>query len=88
MSDFEDETPKHRSKKNTRRWCKGKVGREHIPVWIKNNKYAMIKDAEWLDYVCQDCKKVLDSWFSISWMQTNKSEKPVVGSTEPLKKKE
>ena len=81
---FDDETPKHRSKKNTNRWCKGKVGREHIPVWIKNNKYEFVKDAEWLDYACQECKKVIDSWYS--WKQTNKSEKPTVGSTEPLKK--
>lgn len=27
----DDEVMPHKSKKNTRRWCKGKVGREHTP---------------------------------------------------------
>lgn len=33
----------HKKKKNTKRWCKGKVGREHVPEITKSNYgYGMI----------------------------------------------
>lgn len=48
----------HRSKKNTRRWCKGHVGREHTPVWRNYKSYG-----HWRMLVCTTCGKQLDHDF-------------------------
>lgn len=29
------EAPAHRSRKDTKRWCRGVVGREHVYVWFR-----------------------------------------------------
>lgn len=35
------DTPKHRARKNTRKWCKGKVGRPHTPeIRLEANIYS------------------------------------------------
>lgn len=31
--------PKHQAKKNTKRWCRGKVGVEHRFEWIHDTRY-------------------------------------------------
>lgn len=58
------EVPKgSRSKKNTKKWCKGKVGVEHTPV----GKWG----AGWHNYMCilacTRCGKHLDYWYSRSF---------------------
>lgn len=37
------EVPRHRSRKNTRRWCRGRTGVEHV-LEVRLNKYA---EAPW-----------------------------------------
>lgn len=83
MDDQDNEIPKHRSKKNTKRWCKGKVGKEHQPVWVGRQDRLSI----WLKYTCQECGKILDHWWS--WgREKDGLEPPAIGSSEPKKKKE
>lgn len=50
---------KHKSKKNTARWCKGKVGREHDPKASWSKYY-------WVN-ACTNCGKQLDYYFT-SWL--------------------
>lgn len=40
------ETPKHRSKKNTRRWCRGKNGVEHVTEVRLNNMSRFLWDRD------------------------------------------
>ena len=55
------ESPPHRSKKNTKRWCKGKVGREHVPgEWGTRRGMHY-----WWEKPCQNCGKILD--YHIHW---------------------
>jgi hypothetical protein len=65
----------HKSRKNTRRWCKGKVGREHSPVvqhqkerngwrkaWTCGPRKWGISAGRWgcwHEEVCTTCGKVL-----------------------------
>ena len=42
------EVAPHRSKKDTRRWCRGKVGREH--VWETRHDHSM-----WLAFCIDRC---------------------------------
>lgn len=78
----DNEVPKHRSGKNKRKWCKGKVGVLHFPVWRKSVKYD---NFDWLEYCCTACGKELDLWVSVYWRKQSYA-KPEIGSTEPLKK--
>lgn len=52
--------PRHRSKKDTKRWCLGKVGRVHAPVWevteFANGTSIYFKFKQ---LKCAKCKKVL-----------------------------
>jgi hypothetical protein len=86
----ESEVPKHKSSKNTRKWCKGKEGKEHNPIWVDKSKYEFHYRYE---YVCQTCQKILGSyweWKEGSSLYKHGSlyyERPTIGSSEPLKKK-
>lgn len=80
---MDDEVPKHRSKKNTKRWCKGRVGIPHTPRWERRNKWAESLSSV---FVCQQCRKELDYWFDLPWRNGQKNVPPEVGSTEPLKR--
>lgn len=62
------DVPKHRSSKDTRSWCKGKVGRPHVPVWVQSRIQVHIwsrfvgpreKDAPESEEVCGKCGKSL-----------------------------
>jgi hypothetical protein len=60
------ETPaRHKSKKDTRRWCTGKVGREHVPYWDTRYWEHYPKNGEEVTFsvsqtqVCWKCKKHL-----------------------------
>jgi hypothetical protein len=67
---------KWHSSKNTKRWCRGRVGREHIPVTAKN-KFSLNRDCHYVEtrywngnerrwwyciheIVCKNCGKVLE----------------------------
>ena len=82
---MDDEIPKHRSRKNTRKWCKGKESIEHQPVWEKNTKYTLT-DSTWLVYRCQTCNKEIDFYYEGKFLNLDaKYQRPEIGSTEPLK---
>lgn len=51
------EVPKHKGnkKKNTRKWCKGKVGIEHVPHIVEFEYYT----AYFIYDVCKNCGKRL-----------------------------
>jgi hypothetical protein len=56
-----DVAPSGKSKyKDTKRWCRGKVGREH--VWVPNEKYARYEHTSFwhvfsLAVKCENCGK-------------------------------
>lgn len=57
------DVPKHRSSKNTKRWCKGVQGREHELAWEiwKGNRMCGIS-SDWqpaMVRVCVKCRKEL-----------------------------
>lgn len=85
---IDDEIPKHRSKKNTKKWCKGKEGREHQPIWEENKKYS-IPQSIWLIYRCTQCNKEIDFYYEGKYLNRSTGyERPIIGSNEPLKVKE
>ena len=94
MSIKNDEIPKHRSSKDRRKWCGGKVGREHDPMWEFSRKHLSSDTVEWYEFYCQRCSKSLDCWWRFRgssqdvWPVENKYERPVIGSREPLKKRD
>lgn len=58
------------SKKDTKKWCRGKVGTPHKAVCktfgeLKNQRWS--RDTEWKVLVCSDCEKVLERWFPTPW---------------------
>lgn len=56
--------PQSASGKNTKRWCRGKTGREHNPVCVDYNE---LKKADhytgWKVLVCETCNKHLDHYW-------------------------
>ena len=85
---IDDEIPKHRSKKNTRKWCKGKEGKVHKPIWEEDAKRSWSKSI-WLIYRCTECFKEIEYYYEGKWMSNHqKYERPQIGSSEPLKLKE
>jgi hypothetical protein len=60
-----DDTPKTRglSSRDTRRWCKGKIGVEHkheVKPWSDLKKHGFVLD--WLVLFCSTCGKDLDRY--------------------------
>jgi hypothetical protein len=56
------QVPKHRASKDTKRWCKGIDGREHVPQWeFDYLSYLSPRDAYpgLLRLRCAACRKVL-----------------------------
>ena len=41
-------------KKNTKDWCKGKVGREHLPVVARNHSYGHLPSCAWVPRFARD----------------------------------
>jgi hypothetical protein len=56
------QVPRHVSKKNTRRWCKGKVGVEHRTEWVRKRETWASYGAgnHWYNLICKACGKHLD----------------------------
>ena len=59
------EVPKHSNKKNTKRWCKGVVGREHHLIWVKSRRHFSTT----MVLLCDVCKKELDYCWWSKWSQ-------------------
>ena len=68
----EKQVPGHRAKKDTKRWCRGKVGREHEGEWkgydeVNNTTPSNASRHRNLRYlVCKRCQRHIDyccSWF-------------------------
>lgn len=61
------------SKRDTKKWCRGKVGVEHTPLCIDYNR---LKNTSYLDgwkvLVCTKCRKELDTWAPVSWMKDDR----------------
>ncbi len=53
---IEQEVPKHRNKKDTKKWCMGKLGVEHVPVVFKTKGIHSYRT----DLCCKECGKVLE----------------------------
>lgn len=54
------QTPRHKSKKDTKRWCLGKVGREHLPVDVyKLYSFRFMNEDGYWERSCSKCKKLL-----------------------------
>jgi hypothetical protein len=55
----DDEIPKHRSNKDTKRWCLGKVGRKHDKQWVEDTSWRLFKDPSvvYSVEICLRCKK-------------------------------
>lgn len=52
------------SNKDTKRWCRGKVGREHKPVCIDYNDIKKVNYFKgWKVLVCEVCQKQLDHYW-------------------------
>lgn len=53
------------SKKDTKKWCRGKVGVEHKPVCVAydDHKRSSLRVSEWKILLCSTCKKELDYWW-------------------------
>lgn len=48
-------------KKNTRRWCKGKEGREHQIVWVRyNSVHRSTLPSNWLIQRCKVCHRTFE----------------------------
>jgi len=83
---MDDEIPKHHSKKNKKKWCRGKSGIEHDPIWILDNRHRY----ERIVYQCQTCNKEIDIWWdSVGQELWQKGYiKPEIGQRDPKQKKE
>lgn len=60
--------PRVGNKKDTKRWCKGVVGREHKLQCVRYQEYknsAIGKD--WRLLLCTECRKELDYWYPMRW---------------------
>jgi hypothetical protein len=74
-----DEIPKHRSSKNTRRWCKGVVGREHSPECVPYPCPPSNTSSShyWRNWQCSTCGKVLKRfWPFVRWTADGKMLPP------------
>jgi hypothetical protein len=86
-----DIRPPSASKKDTKKWCRGKVGTPHKLVCkpfgeLKNQSWS--RDSEWKVLVCRDCDKVLEHWFPTPWRPRKEpkwaAKAVVTGADEPL----
>ena len=50
---------RHKSKKNKKRWCRGKPGVEHDKVWVKKVRY----NHDFWTLLCKNCGREFDIWF-------------------------
>ena len=64
-----------RRKKDKKRWCKGKIGVEHLGVCTIHKLLEVSEKnifSDWRELVCTRCGKILDRYYPM----TKKSPKP------------
>lgn len=62
--------PPSASKRNTKRWCRGKPGVEHKPVCVGYNEHKGVKFApDWRLLLCEACGKTLARWWPSPWFK-------------------
>ena len=61
----DDEIPKHRSKKDKKKWCKGKVGTHHkgVPMLKQPMAFGPNEEASSVELVCTKCGKTVEWWW-------------------------
>ena len=57
--------------KDTKRWCRGKVGREHQPKCFPRT-HSILGDTGWRELRCEACGKCLAYW--VPWFTEPKPE--------------
>ena len=99
---MDNEIPKHHSKKNKRKWCKGREGIPHDMMWVMDEahrqRYANMNLAPVgtiahnyayrIVYKCLKCHKEFDRWWPGIKMWQDGYVEPVIGQREPKKKKD
>lgn len=64
MPKYEEEREKRGpGKKDTKKWCRGKVGAEHELQCVLIVKRFNTFKVEHYEYVCVKCGKVQDTWY-------------------------
>lgn len=58
------EVEKLHGNKNTRKWCKGKIGVSHVNKWVKRSDLS-----ECWNHRCQKCGKIFELWFKSEWFK-------------------
>jgi hypothetical protein len=52
------------SKKDTKKWCRGKIGVEHEPECVDYDQHKRSAiGSSWKLLVCKNCNKELDYWY-------------------------
>lgn len=60
------------SRRNTKRWCRGRVGIDHDPKCVSYNDLKNATYAPgWKVLVCGKCGKQLDHWWPSPWRPNN-----------------
>lgn len=66
-----DIRPPGGSKKDTKRWCRGRVGREHKPECRTYSEHKRVGyGPDWRLLICAECGKELDRYMPIRWFKT------------------
>lgn len=64
------EQPKHKPKrKDTKKWCRGRVGKEHKLEWktyeeVKHSSWCAKGDSNWFILMCTVCNKQIEHCWS------------------------
>lgn len=60
--------PRVGNAKNTKKWCKGVVGRSHSCTCVSWREYKRVDYApvSWKLFVCTECGRELDYWMPVS----------------------
>ncbi len=67
-----DEPSKSSSRKDTRKWCGGREGREHVPACFAYGNDSWHKS--WRTLSCTRCGKVLARYWPMNFMGLRSSE--------------
>lgn len=69
-----DIRPPPGNKKDTKKWCRGVIGREHTPqcVSFAEHRRAPWARPHWRILICSECKKELDRYWPIPYLSVVK----------------
>jgi len=69
-----EEPPPGGSRKNTKKWCRGKVGVQHKLECRKYNEAPSALSSSWRILVCAKCGKHFDYYYPSSWWKQAKPD--------------